>query len=95
MAEARVTIINRKGLHARASAKLAGLARQYQSVLIVHNEAMTADARQMMDLMLLIAERGTELKLTAEGPDAEAAVTAAAALINSGFGELGEKDGAY
>ncbi len=95
MAEARATIVNRKGLHARASAKLAKLAAQYQSILIVHNDAMTADARQMMDLMLLIADKGTELKLTAEGEDAEAAVAAAAALINSGFGELGEKDGAY
>ncbi|MEZ5998747.1 MAG: HPr family phosphocarrier protein [Hyphomonas sp.] len=97
MTEARqsVTIINRKGLHARASAKLSKLAGEYESKVMVSHEGQEADARSIMDLLMLVAAQGCEVELHASGPDAAEAVTALASLIADGFGERGEADVLY
>ncbi len=94
-AAATVGIVNRKGLHARASAKLAKLAMSFQSVIIVSHEGVSADARSIMDLLMLIAHQGCELSIAAEGEDADAAVAALTELVASGFGELGKADQIY
>lgn len=86
----RVTIVNEKGLHARASAKLAKLAGRYESTITVRHEAESASARSIMDLLMLVAHQGCEIELTAEGVDAAEAVTALGALVAEGFGELDE-----
>lgn len=91
-ASQRVAIVNRKGLHARASARLSRLAGEFQSRIIVSHEGETADARSIMDLMMLVAHMGCEVELHAEGPDAAEAVTAIASLIADGFGEQGDAD---
>ncbi len=91
-ASQRATIVNRKGLHARASARLSRLANEFDSKVIVRHEGESADARSIMDLMMLVAHMGCEVELTAEGPDAAEAVTAIASLIADGFGEQGEAD---
>ncbi|MDX1292231.1 MAG: HPr family phosphocarrier protein [Hyphomonas sp.] len=91
-ASQRVAIINRKGLHARASARLSRLAGEFQSRIIVSHDGETADARSIMDLMMLVAHMGCEVELHAEGPDAAEAVTAIASLIADGFGEQGDAD---
>jgi phosphocarrier protein len=90
-----VTIVNRKGLHARASAKLSKLASEYQSTVIVSHDGQEADARSIMDLLMLVAAQGCEVELAANGPDAAEAVTAIASLIADGFGERGESDVLY
>ena len=59
----------------------------------MRHDGQTASARSIMDLLLLAAHRGSEIELEADGPDAEAAVTALASLVAEGFGELAE-DGA-
>jgi phosphocarrier protein len=90
-----VTIVNRKGLHARASAKLSKLANEYESRVVVSHEGQEADARSIMDLLMLVAAQGCEVELAATGPDAAEAVTAIASLIADGFGESGESDVLY
>jgi phosphocarrier protein HPr len=88
----RVMIVNRKGLHARASARLSRLAGEFDAHVTVHHEAESADARSIMDLLMLVAHMGCEVELRAEGPEAAEAVIAIASLIAEGFGEQGQDD---
>lgn len=82
-------IVNRKGLHARASAKLARLAGEYEARVIIRHEAEAADARSIMDLLMLVAHKGCEIGISATGPQAKEAAEAIAALVADGFGEDG------
>ena len=86
----RVEIVNRKGLHARASAKLAKLAATLPCTVLVSLDGENADARSIMDLLCLAAQKGSLITLQAAGKEAEAALNAVAALIADGFGELDE-----
>jgi phosphocarrier protein len=86
-----VEIVNRKGLHARASAKLAGLATDLPVKVLVSHDGESADARSIMDLLCLGAGIGSIITLQAEGEDADAALDAVVALIADGFGELSEE----
>lgn len=88
----RVRIVNRKGLHARASAKLSQLAAKFEANVTVRHEDQSADARSIMDLLMLVAHMDCEVVLQADGPDAAEAVTAIASLIADGFGEQGQAD---
>lgn len=81
-------ITNKKGLHARASRKLAELALNYESTRIsVRKESDEADARSLMDLMMLGAGIGDEIEIEARGPQAEEAMAAVETLINAKFYE--------
>ena len=81
-------IVNVKGLHARASRKLAELALSYESTrIIIRREDDEADARSLMDLMMLGAGKGCPLELRVEGWDAKEAMEALAALVEAGFDE--------
>ncbi len=84
----RATIVNRKGLHARASAKVAKLATEYDAQVFVSHESETADARSIMDLLMLVAHTGCTVEIKGRGAQADAAVAAIAALIEDGFGEV-------
>ena len=83
----RATIVNAKGLHARAAAKLAKLAATFKSEISVTRGDTTVSARSIMGLMMLAAAKGSTIDLSARGADADAALTAAVALVDSGFGE--------
>lgn len=87
---ATVEIVNRKGLHARASAKLANLALTLPAKIILSHEDETANARSIMDLLCLGAGKGDTVALHTEGPEAQAALAAVLTLIEDGFGELAE-----
>ena len=81
-------IVNKKGLHARASRKLAELALGYDNTRIsVRKEADEADARSLMDLMMLGAGIGSEVEIEAEGPQAEEALAKIEALFANKFDE--------
>lgn len=81
-------IVNKKGLHARASRKLAELALAYDSTRIsVRKESDEADARSLMDLMMLGAGIGDEVEIEVRGPQAEEAMAAVEALITAKFHE--------
>ena len=82
-----VTIVNQKGLHARASAKFARMASTYDATVEVSRDGVTADARSIMDLLMLTAHIGSEIKISGDGDDAREAVSALAALVSSGFDE--------
>ncbi len=84
---ATVTIRNKLGLHARASAKLVESAARFQSKITVTKDGQIVDARSIMGLMMLAASIGCEIQVEAVGPDADAAMTAVLALIEAKFGE--------
>jgi phosphocarrier protein HPr len=83
----RTTIVNRKGLHARASAKVAKLAAEFDAQVYVSHESETADARSIMDLLMLVAHTGCIVEIKGKGTQAHEAVNAIAHLIDGGFGE--------
>jgi phosphocarrier protein HPr len=80
-------IVNKKGLHARASAKIVEAAARFQSQITVSKDGQCVDARSIMGLMMLAASLGSEIKIEAEGPDAEEALRAILALVEAKFGE--------
>jgi phosphocarrier protein HPr len=84
---ARVTIRNRKGLHARASAKFVKCAETFDATVTVTRDKHTVGGTSIMSLMALAAGVGTELLLEADGPEASQAIEALVALVGSGFGE--------
>jgi len=85
-----IEIVNRKGLHARASAKMAELALTLPTIVTISFEGEEADARSIMDLLCLGAGIGSRVHLSAEGDTAQTALDAVEALITDGFGELAE-----
>ncbi len=85
----RLEIVNKRGLHARASAKFVRCAAQFDAEVRVSREDQTVDAQSIMGLMMLAAGPGSFVDVEAEGPDAEAALDALAALVAERFGEEG------
>ena len=84
---AEVTIRNRKGLHARASAKFVKCAEAFDATVIVMRDGQKVGGTSIMGLMMLAAGPGAVLLLEAEGPEAPEAIDALVALIEAGFGE--------
>jgi phosphocarrier protein len=84
---ATVPIANKLGLHALAAAKLVEAAARFQSVIQIHKDGETVDARSILGLMMLNARVGSEIEVTAEGSDASEALAAVVALIRAKFGE--------
>ncbi len=82
-----VEIVNKRGLHARASAKFVGCARRFVSDITVTHKGLTVSAVSVMGLMMLVASTGCKIQLSAEGEDAEAALEALETLIGQKFGE--------
>ncbi len=81
------TVLNARGLHARASAKFVKAAAQYDAEVKVSRDGATVDAQSIMGLMMLGAGPGSELEIVAEGPEAESAVEALCQLIADRFDE--------
>lgn len=85
--EAVVTVRNRKGLHARASAKFVKCAESFNATLKVTRDGQTVGGTSIMGLMMLAAGPGSTLHIVAEGPDGPEALDAIVALVEDGFGE--------
>ncbi len=85
--ERDVGIINRRGLHARAAAKLVTLAERFSAAVDVAKDGQSVSARSIMGLMMLGAGPGSTVRLSAEGFDAREALAAIAELIEAGFHE--------
>ena len=83
----QVEIVNIKGLHARASARFVKLAGSFDASVTVSRDGSDVVGTSIMGLMLLAAARGDHIMISAEGPEAEAAVTALADLVANRFGE--------
>jgi phosphocarrier protein len=82
-----LTITNSRGLHARAAAKLVGVAERFSACINVSRHGQTVPACSIMGLMMLGAGQGSEITLEAEGWDAKEALEAVAGLIEAGFHE--------
>jgi phosphocarrier protein len=82
-----VKVINTRGLHARAAAKFARTAGQFECAIEVRAGELSVGGRSIMGLLMLGAPKGTELSLTAEGSDAKEALEALVWLVEDGFGE--------
>jgi phosphocarrier protein len=84
---AACTIVNSRGLHARAAAKFVRLAGGFDAEVMVEREGARVPATSILGLMMLAAGRGSTLALEARGPDAAAALQALVALVEQGFDE--------
>ena len=82
-----VEIVNKRGLHARASAKFVKLATEFDAEVRVSRDGQTVDARSIMGLMMLAAGPGCCIDIEAEGPDAKVVVEALVALVADRFDE--------
>jgi phosphocarrier protein HPr len=82
-----MAITNQRGLHARASAKFVKCAEGFNAEITVSKDGQTVPATSIMGLMMLAASMGTSIKVEASGPDAEVAIAALEALVNSKFDE--------
>jgi phosphocarrier protein len=82
-----ILIVNQRGLHARASRKFAELALAYDVAVRVRRDDEEADGTSLMDLMMLGAGPGSEIVVSATGPQAAEALEALAALVANRFGE--------
>jgi phosphocarrier protein len=80
-------IRNQRGLHARAAARFVKLAGQFDAALRVSRGGQTVSGHSIMGLMMLAAGPGMDLEIEARGPEAQAALDAIGALIESGFDE--------
>ena len=87
-AKQTVTIVNKRGLHARASAKfVAAVAQMDGTKILVSKDGSSALGGSILGLMMLGAAKGDCIEIAAEGPDAEVRLNALVALVESGFGE--------
>ncbi|MEN8194903.1 MAG: HPr family phosphocarrier protein [Pseudomonadota bacterium] len=82
-----VTIVNRRGLHARAAARFVKLAGEFDADITVRKDGAEVSGLSIMGLMMLAAAPGTQIGVSATGKQAEQAVEAIAALVKAGFDE--------
>ena len=82
-----IEIINKLGLHARASAKLVSTASNFSSSIKIQHNAQSADAKSIMAVMMLAAAKGSTVQFEIEGDDEQDAWTAISELINNYFDE--------
>jgi phosphocarrier protein HPr len=82
-----LTIVNRKGLHARATAKFVQCCERFDATITVSKDGETVGGSSIMGILTLGAAKGSTILVSAAGQDAEAALDALAALVAGRFGE--------
>jgi len=87
MIKANVTISNKLGLHARASAKLTKLAGGFHCDVHMSRNGRRVNAKSIMGVMMLAAGLGSDIEIETDGPDERSAMDALVAMINDKFGE--------
>lgn len=87
MIKQEIEIINKLGLHARASTKLTQVAAQYFCQIWIERNARRVNAKSIMGVMMLAAGKGSKITLETDGKDEEQAMTALIGLVNDRFGE--------
>jgi phosphocarrier protein HPr len=86
-AQMTLTLLNKVGLHARPASKFVQTAARFTSKITVSHRTRTGNAKSILDVLKLGAVGGTEITITAEGEDAEAALAALKGLVAEKFGE--------
>jgi phosphocarrier protein HPr len=87
MQRREIEIVNKLGLHARASAKLTQLAAKFESDVQVMRNGRRVNAKSIMGVMMLAAGKGSKITIETAGPDEEQAMEAICALVRDCFGE--------
>ncbi len=87
MVEKEVEIVNRLGIHARPATKFVETAEKFQSNIIVEKDGFEVNGKSILGMMMLVAPKGTKIKIKADGPDEEEALKALVKLVEDGFGE--------
>lgn len=87
MIKRNLQIVNEKGLHARASAKLVEVVEAHEATAEVSREGINASGDSIMGLLMLAASRGTTIEVETDGPEAEKLADALQALVADLFGE--------
>lgn len=87
MKSAEVTIVNKLGLHARAAAKLVQLSSQFSAQISLEKDGQEADAKSIMDVLMLAGTLDSRLTITAEGSDEQEAIEEISRLISNRFEE--------
>ncbi len=87
MAQRSLKIINEKGLHARASARLVEVVEGFDATAELSRDGLSASGDSIMGLLMLAASKGTTIELETTGPDADALADALEALVADKFGE--------
>jgi phosphocarrier protein len=80
-------IVNKLGLHARPSAQLVGVTAKFDCEVFITKNGLRVNAKSIMGVMMLAAEKGSELMIEVDGPDEKAALEAIIKVVESGFGE--------
>ena len=88
----RVTVVNEQGLHMRPLDVFVRCANQFDAQIGVIRDTERADGKSILSILTLGAEKGTQLLIEAKGRDAEAALAALVALVQSGFAEDAAED---
>ena len=83
-----VEIGNRAGMHARPASELVKLAGTFSSEVRLEKDGLEVNGKSIMGVLMLAAEMGSQLRISADGEDAVDAVEALAALVGRGFGEV-------
>ena len=81
------TIVNEKGLHARASAKFVDMVEQFDASATIEKDGVDACGDSIMGLLMLVASKGTQVDITTEGAQAKELLNALGELIANRFGE--------
>lgn len=87
MPERDVKIVNKLGIHARPAAEIVKTSARFKSAITIIRDELEVNAKSIMGVMMLAAEKGATIMLRAEGSDAEAALDALTELISGKFGE--------
>lgn len=83
-----VEIVNRAGMHARPAAELVKLAGRFEAEIRLEKDGLEVNGKSIMGVLMLAAEHGSSLRISARGDDAESAVSALSALVEGGFEEV-------
>jgi phosphocarrier protein len=87
VAEADFEIVNELGLHARAATKFVQTANKFKSDIDVEKDGQNVNGKSIMGVLMLVASKGTSIRVRARGEDAEACVEALGELVRGRFGE--------
>ncbi len=87
MKNATIAIVNKLGMHARASAKFVSLASQFKSDVTLGRNGQQANGKSIMGIMMLAAGKGSKLELQVSGHDEDQAIQALLNLVENRFGE--------
>ncbi len=87
VAQATLKIVNKAGLHARASTRFVQTANKFRCNVIVRKDKQDVNGKSIMGVLLLVASQGSEIDIACDGEDAQQCLNALSDLVKQGFGE--------